>query len=114
MRDGHRSTSVTLRGTPAHGRKDRHCAAPSATALRSRRYRDRKKDGTRCIQFRVSSATTDLFVRLGLLESHARHDRCSIEGVFYGLANVGLAARHVLSQLGARGHQIDQPFSTTD
>jgi hypothetical protein len=70
-------------------------------AQRARRYRDRKKEGMRCIQFRVSGATIDMFVRLGLLEPHARHDRRSIEGVFYGLANVGLAARDVLSQLGA-------------
>jgi hypothetical protein len=82
---------------------------PSATALRSKRHRDRRKDGVRCIRFRVNEATLDHFVRLGLLTPDARHDPRSIERVFYGLAKVGLAARDVLLQMGAlrRDHAND-------
>ena len=72
-----------------------------AGALRARRYRQRRKDGTRCVRFRVTKGALDQFVRLGLLEKDARHDPGGIERVFYELANVSLATWDVLTQLGA-------------
>ena len=75
--------------------------AKAAGALRARRYRQRRKDGERCIRFRVTQKALDQFVRLGLLEKDARHDPGGIERVFYELANVSLATWDVLTQLGA-------------
>jgi hypothetical protein len=59
--------------------------APSNTALRSRRYRERRKSGTRCIPLPVNEATLDQFVRWGFLRADAHHDPASIVQVFYKL-----------------------------
>src|SRR5215469_10804053 len=71
--------------------------AKAAGALRARRYRQRRKDGERCIRFRVTQKALDQFVWLGLLKPDARDDPSSIECAFYELANVSLATWEVIS-----------------
>jgi hypothetical protein len=67
-------------------------ATISPDAIRAKRYRDRRKDGIRCVRIRVSEAALKALVDGGWLPAGPNSDG-DIERAFYGLLNAAHRAR---------------------
>ena len=57
--------------------------APSASALRMRRHRERRKDGLRCITIELRETEIAALIRKGLLRDDARRDLRAVKSAFY-------------------------------
>ena len=57
--------------------------ATSAAALRMRRYRERRRDGLRCMTIELRETEICALIREGLLNNDARNDLSSIKRAFY-------------------------------
>jgi hypothetical protein len=64
----------------------------SAAAMRSRRYRQRRKNGVRCVRIRLSEKAIAALVEDGFLPQDQRDDEAAIECAFYGLLNAARRA----------------------
>jgi hypothetical protein len=55
----------------------------NASSIRSRRSRERRRDGMRCVTIEIRDEELDVFVRRGLLSDAARCDVEAIKRVIY-------------------------------
>ena len=51
---------------------------PSATAMRMRRYRDRRSKKLRCLMVEIRDCEVDALVQMGLLNQETRNDTAAI------------------------------------
>jgi hypothetical protein len=58
-------------------------AAGSAAAERMRRYRERRRDGLRCVTIEVHDGEIDALARNGFLKTDTRNDPRAIEMALY-------------------------------
>jgi len=58
-------------------------AAPSPTAERMRRHRQRRRDGLRCLTIELRTTEIQALEHRGLLKPEARNDRNAILKAFY-------------------------------
>ncbi len=56
---------------------------PSPAAERMRRYRDRRRQGLRCLMIEMPEAGIDALVGLGLLKTEMRNDASAIVAALY-------------------------------
>jgi hypothetical protein len=61
-------------------------AALSSGAIRAERYRERRKNGTRCVRIRMSEAAIRFLVERGFLAGGRCQDK-DIEAAIYGMLN---------------------------
>ena len=57
--------------------------APSAAAERMRRYRQRRRDGLRCLMIELRETEIDALISNGLLAADNRQDYDSVQSAFY-------------------------------
>jgi hypothetical protein len=67
----------------------------SAGALRTRRYRARRKNGLRCFRVRFSEPAIQALVEEGFLRQHERSDNAAVERSVYELLNAWRRQRDV-------------------
>jgi hypothetical protein len=65
-------------------------AAPSAAAKRMRRYRQRRRDGLRCLMIELRETEIDTLIRNGLLAAESRHDYESVQSALYAFLDRAL------------------------
>ena len=65
-------------------------AAPSATAERMRRHRQRRRDGLRCFMIELRETEIDALIRKGLLPPGNRHDYDSVQSALYAFLDRAL------------------------
>jgi hypothetical protein len=58
--------------------------APSASALRMRRHRERRRDGLRCMTIELRETEITALIRKGLLKEDVRGDLLAVKTAFYG------------------------------
>ena len=58
-------------------------ATPSPAAERMRRYRERRRDGMRCLSVELHDTEIDALVRKGLLKAEARSDHKALADALY-------------------------------
>ena len=64
--------------------------APSAAAERMRRYRQRQRDGLRCLMIELRETEIDALIRNGLLAAENRHDYDSVQSALYAFLDHAL------------------------
>ena len=57
--------------------------ACSAGAERMRAYRQRRRDGLRCIVVQLRETEIDVLIRKGLLQADARNDVCAVRDALH-------------------------------
>lgn len=57
--------------------------SPSKAALRMRRYRERRRDGLRCMTIELRETEVDALIRKRLLSENARNDCRAVLSAFY-------------------------------
>jgi hypothetical protein len=57
---------------------------PSASALRMRRFRERRRDGLRCMTIELRETEITALIRKGLLKEDVRSDLRAVKTAFYG------------------------------
>jgi hypothetical protein len=55
----------------------------STAAERMRRYRERRRDGLRCVTVELRETEIDVLIRRGMLKADARNDPYAIEMALY-------------------------------
>lgn len=56
----------------------------SPAALRMRRFRERRRDGLRCVTIELRETEVTALIRKGLLRDEARNDLPAVTRAFYG------------------------------
>ena len=57
---------------------------PSASALRMRRHRERRRDGLRCVTIELRETEITALIRKGLLKEDMRSNLRAVKTAFYG------------------------------
>ena len=58
-------------------------ASSTPAAERMRRYRDRRREGLRCLWIELRETEVDALIRNGLLSAETRHDQNAIADALY-------------------------------
>ena len=64
--------------------------APSASALRMRRHRERRRDGLRCVTIELRETEVTALIRKGFLKEDAGNDDRAVKSAFYGFLDRAL------------------------